>query len=505
MASSLGIDGLGELFEIGRGGFGVVYRAHQPALGRVVAVKVLVGVLDDRVRARFEREGHAMGALSGHPNIVTVYATGFTKDNQPYLVMEYLAAGSLATRLERDGPLPWPEALEIGTKLAGALEAAHRAGVLHRDIKPENVLISSYREPKLADFGIARMIGGPETRSGIITASLAHAPPEMLDGRGATPQSDVYSLCSMLFELVTGMAPFVRETDETVVPLMTRIATEPVADLRPRGIPDGFCTVLEAGMTKDPSQRIPTAEQLEQRLRAVATKSGVLTRDFHGAPLPGSPSDAAEESFAGQPGATPQPRTASQRTAAESSEEPNLVTAAGTTVGTNRRFSRGLALSIAGGIIVLAVGGGVGAALILNQQGNGGANAQPLKTSTTKNPSTTTTTTTITRTATPPPQTAAPAQAPAATACDAAQNQYAVGPGDINIRSSPNTSAGIIGKVPNSACVLVLCKTTGESIGGDNFWDSISYNGVTGYAADQFVNTGQGPGSAQDRLRICGL
>ena len=390
MASSLGIDGLEELTEVGRGGFGIVYRAHQPALGRVVAVKVVVGVLDDRVRERFEREGRAMGALSGHPNIVTVYTTGLTKDNQPYLVMEYLEAGSLADRLERDGPLPWSEVLEIGTKLAGALEAAHCAGVLHRDIKPGNVLISSYGEPKLADFGIACLEGGPETRSGIITASLAHAPPEVLDGRGATKQSDVYSLCSTLYELVTGTAPFVRESDETVIPLLTRIANEPVADLRPRGIPHGVCTVLEAGMTKDPNERIPTADQLEERLRAVGTSPDVRTRDFHRQP-PGSPPDATDAGTSTSSLASPEPEqfTISEKRSGathpdglrQGSEPEPVGSSAAASASSEPRWRTRPRLAIAGGATALVAIVTVVALLVTSSGGGGsmGVFSSPLR------------------------------------------------------------------------------------------------------------------------------
>ncbi|MGZ6979453.1 MAG: serine/threonine-protein kinase, partial [Acidimicrobiia bacterium] len=147
------VPGYGNLVEIGRGGFGVVYRAEQADVHRVVAIKILSGY-DEDARRRFDREREAMGILSSHPNIVTVYASGFAGD-YPYLVMEYLDRGSVADELAH-GPMSWREAIDIGVKLSGALQAAHSAGILHRDVKPENVLVSAYGEPKLADFGIAR-------------------------------------------------------------------------------------------------------------------------------------------------------------------------------------------------------------------------------------------------------------------------------------------------------------------------------------------------------------
>src|SRR5215204_311373 len=143
------LDGFEEFTEIGRGGFGVVYRARQPALNRYVAIKFLAASLNSSGRERLSREALAMGALSGHPNIVSVVAVGIPKEGEPYLVMPYLARGSLADALEARGPLPWQEVVKIGVKLSGALESAHRLAILHRDVKPGNVLVSDFGEPQL--------------------------------------------------------------------------------------------------------------------------------------------------------------------------------------------------------------------------------------------------------------------------------------------------------------------------------------------------------------------
>ncbi|MGW4119822.1 serine/threonine-protein kinase, partial [Nocardia sp. NPDC004711] len=144
--------GFEEAEEIGRGGFGEVYRCSQPAAGRTVAVKVLTGELDEN-RERFFREQRAMGRLTGHPNIVDMLEVGETASGHPYLVMPYHARGSLDARLRRDGPLSLAQVLHLGVKIAGALETAHRAQVLHRDIKPGNILLTDYGEPALTDFG----------------------------------------------------------------------------------------------------------------------------------------------------------------------------------------------------------------------------------------------------------------------------------------------------------------------------------------------------------------
>jgi serine/threonine protein kinase len=249
------LPGLADPIEIGRGGFGVVYKATETDLNRTVAVKILSGNLDDLALQRFDRERRAMGALSGHPNIVPIYRSGLTGDGRPYLVMEYLPGGSLAERLQTSGALPWKDAASIGIRLCAALETAHRAGVLHRDVKPENVFVSGLGAPKLGDFGIARLEGAPQTQSAMITASLAHAAPELIDGKPPSVQSDVYGLASTIVTFITGAPPFSRPTDDSIVPLLARIATEPLPDLRPRGVPDRLSTVFEKAMAKDPGAR----------------------------------------------------------------------------------------------------------------------------------------------------------------------------------------------------------------------------------------------------------
>ena len=131
--------GFEDAAEIGRGGFGVVYRCAQPLLDRAVAVKVLTADLDPENLDRFLREQHAMGRLSGHPNIVTILQVGTTSTGRPFIVMPYHAKNSLEALIRRHGPLDWHETVRIGVKLAGALEAAHGAGILHRDVKPGNI------------------------------------------------------------------------------------------------------------------------------------------------------------------------------------------------------------------------------------------------------------------------------------------------------------------------------------------------------------------------------
>ena len=271
MLENLGLSGLDEVQEVGRGAFGVIYRARQAELDRLVAIKLLSGDFDPEALRRFDRERKALGALSAHPHIVTIYASGLTDHGRPYLMMEFAPGGSLAERLQRDGPVPWPAA-DLGAKLGDALAATHRQGILHRDIKPENVLFSAFAEPMLADFGIARIAGSNLTRTGVVTATLAHAAPEVLEGKHASEASDVYSLASTIFAVVAGKAPFVRDTDESLVPVIARIATEPPENLRVRGVPDGLCNLLERGLAKDPASR-GSALEFSQAARRLTTGS----------------------------------------------------------------------------------------------------------------------------------------------------------------------------------------------------------------------------------------
>ncbi|WP_214407763.1 serine/threonine-protein kinase [Pseudonocardia lacus] len=249
-------NGYRDVVEIGRGGFATVYRARRVAFAQDVAIKVLSGgPVDGDSGARFERERQVLGALAQHPNIVTVYDSGTTADGSPYLVMEYLPGGTLSDQLERSGPFDVRRVAEIAVKLCGALETAHRSGVLHRDIKPDNVMFSRFGEPVLADFGIARMSGALQTQSGVVTATLSHAPPEVLDGHPPTARSDLYSLASTLYTLLAGSAPFVRTGEQSLAPLLARVIRDPVPDLRPRGIPADVCSLLERAMAKEPADR----------------------------------------------------------------------------------------------------------------------------------------------------------------------------------------------------------------------------------------------------------
>ena len=254
--------------EVGRGGFGIVYRCRQPALHRTVAIKVLFTENTDQAQhARFLREQQAMGALSGHPNIVDVLQTGITSQGRPYIVMPYHPGASLDTRISEHGPLPVSDVLTVGIKLAGALHLAHRAGIVHRDVKPANILVTAYGEPQLTDFGISRVTGGFETTAGTVAGSPAYTAPEVLSGQPPTVASDVYSLAVTLYCLLTGHSPFERRAGERVVAQFLRITGEPIPDLRPSGVPETVCTALEQAMSREPAARPATVADFAHLLR----------------------------------------------------------------------------------------------------------------------------------------------------------------------------------------------------------------------------------------------
>ncbi|MDH6287043.1 serine/threonine-protein kinase [Rhodococcus opacus] len=273
------LDGFDEPVEIGRGGFGVVYRCMETALDRTVAIKVLSGV-DEENRNRFVREQQAMGRLSGHPNIVTIYHASSTPHGQPYIVMEYHRHGSLEEIIRRDGPLGWEKALGVGINIARALGRAHQAGILHRDVKPSNILLTDYGEPQLTDFGIARIHGGFQTGTGVVLGSPAFTAPEVFTGRAPTVQSDLYSLAATLFCLITGHAAFQRRDGEKLVAQFLRVTSEPVPDLRQTGIPAPVCSVIERGMSEEVARRQESAEAFEQDLRTALRRTSTGSPDL---------------------------------------------------------------------------------------------------------------------------------------------------------------------------------------------------------------------------------
>jgi hypothetical protein len=247
---------------LGRGGFGVVYRARQITIDREVAIKLDSRViLDDRDQRRFLREVRAAGRLSGHPHVVEIYDAGVLPDSRPYIVMELCTGGSLAQR----GPLPPREVAEIGQKIADALAAAHDLGVLHRDIKPGNILVKRYGTVALSDFGLAALMeAGRDTSVTLEALTPAYAAPEQFHLVPPTPQSDVYALAATLYTLLAGRPPRYPPDRELSVPEIIRLHDAPIEDIP--GVPAEFMAVLRRGLAHDPAHRYPEAAALRADL-----------------------------------------------------------------------------------------------------------------------------------------------------------------------------------------------------------------------------------------------
>lgn len=275
VAAELAAVGFTEPEEIGRGGFGVVYRCTQRSLDRVVAVKVLTADLDDENLGRFMREQRAMGRLSGHPNIVNVLEVGATASGRPFIVMQYHPHGTLDLLIRKHGLIDPSSTLRIGIKMAGALETAHRAGILHRDVKPTNILFTEYGEPQLTDFGIARMAGGFQTRAGLIAGTPAFTAPEVLSGAEPMVASDLYGLGATLFCALTGHAAFERQSGESIVAQFLRLSSEPVPDMRELDIPEALSRAVGRAMARDPADRPASAGEFGAELGEIAGQTGL--------------------------------------------------------------------------------------------------------------------------------------------------------------------------------------------------------------------------------------
>ncbi|MEV1285640.1 serine/threonine-protein kinase [Micromonospora sp. NPDC049679] len=252
---------------IGAGGMSVIWRAHDEALGRIVAVKVLAAELaaDARFRAMVRDEARAAAQLV-HPHVTAVHDYGETiagdGDVTAFVVMELLDGESLEARLT-GGPLPWAEAVEICAQVAQGLAAAHRIGIVHRDVTPANIMMTA-TGAKVLDFGIAARVGAPdEDEEGDSFGTPAYVAPERLDGRPAQPATDTYSLGVLLYETLTGRPPYPVETwDDLTEALRNEIP--PLTGVP--GLPPPVAEICLRCLSHDPVER-PTARQVGAALR----------------------------------------------------------------------------------------------------------------------------------------------------------------------------------------------------------------------------------------------
>jgi hypothetical protein len=266
------LEGLTDWRPLARGGFAVVWEAHQQSLDRQVAVKIITRKLDNpEERERFLRESSAAGRMSSHPGIVTVHDAGLLDDDRPFLVMELCTGGSLTRRLDPENRQSQEWVRDLGVRIADALDAAHAQGVLHRDVKPANVLIDQYGHAGLADFGLAVMTDGMELEERLEALTPAYAPPEAFRPHSPTASGDVYSLAATLYALLCGHAPRAVEDsgadpDMTAAQIVMAHLDDPVErlpDVDPR-----LMDVLMAALDDDPTKR-PTAAAFRDALAAL--------------------------------------------------------------------------------------------------------------------------------------------------------------------------------------------------------------------------------------------
>jgi tetratricopeptide (TPR) repeat protein/tRNA A-37 threonylcarbamoyl transferase component Bud32 len=266
--------------KIGQGGMGVVYKAEDQKLGRLVAIKALPAATSDRTATlRLVREARSASALN-HPNIVTIHSID-ESEAFTFIVMEYITGETLATLVKRE-TLPFPRLLEIALQICDAVGAAHAMGLMHRDIKPQNILITLEGRVKVLDFGLAKPFrplaeeGQTElntfsadlTAAGMIAGTVAYMSPEQTRAEALDPRSDVFSLGCVLYEAATGRQPF---HAPSTLALMHEIAV--TAPPRPSGVrrnlPSSFDAIVERALKKDREQRYPTAAHMAEALRGV--------------------------------------------------------------------------------------------------------------------------------------------------------------------------------------------------------------------------------------------
>ncbi|MEO7267629.1 MAG: serine/threonine-protein kinase [Knoellia sp.] len=257
---------------LGRGGMAVVWRADDEMLGREVAVKTLdlTGPDSDNAGERFRREARATAMLN-HPHIVTVYDTG-VEEHTAYLVMELLPGSTLAEEVRDSGPLPIDAVRTIGYEVAGALQAAHDAGIVHRDIKPGNIAYAADGTVKVLDFGITQLVdealGHHQlTMTDTIVGTAEYLAPEQATGQRVDARADLYALGCVLHTLLTGRPPFTAPTPVAILMKHAHDIPADVRDLRP-DTPADLAAIITALLAKDPTLRPQSGSEVAQLLRS---------------------------------------------------------------------------------------------------------------------------------------------------------------------------------------------------------------------------------------------
>ncbi|KOV67167.1 serine/threonine-protein kinase [Streptomyces sp. MMG1121] len=353
---------------IGRGGMGVVWRASDQLLGRLVAVKELLpddSLPDDDTRRRRDRtfrEARAVAQLR-HPHIIVVHDI-VEQDERPYLVMELVEGGSLADRIARDGPVDAVEAARIGVALLSAVRTAHEAGVLHRDIKPANVLIESGTgRVVLTDFGIAQVAGATTlTETGSFVGSPEYTAPERMSGVRTGSESDLWSLGALLCTALSGESPFRRDSIGGILHAVV------AAEIRPPAEAEPLLPVVRGLLDRDPDRRLGAAEA-EQMLRTYLETGRTPEAPGTSGATGGGRGHRIGPGRAGRTAGAATPYSPTQPDLAHGAPHPPAVSAPPADLPP-RTATRGVL--IAAVLVAALAGAGVSAALLLHGKGDGG-------------------------------------------------------------------------------------------------------------------------------------
>ncbi len=295
--------------QLGRGGMGVVYKALDETLDREVAIKVFSAELDEHdVVKRFRKEATTLAKLN-HPAIATIFEL-YRADSDLLMVMEYVSGETLEKLSQRSGPLPAERAAYLVAEVLGALEHAHRAGIVHRDIKPANVMVSDGGQVKVMDFGIARVRGAaPTTIDGYVMGTPAYMAPEQVLGQEIDPRADLYSVGVVFYRLLTAALPFQADSVVDMVQKVVSQAPTP-ARVHRAGIPEWCERALARALAKRPAERFQTADEFREALLApvnalVTERTMALGPDLTRRPAPPDPGGPSTPTAAPVPRATP--------------------------------------------------------------------------------------------------------------------------------------------------------------------------------------------------------
>ena len=255
--------------ELGQGAMGIVYRAHDPILNRVVAIKTInMALKQDEIaeyEARFYQEARAAGGLN-HPNIVTVYDIG-KSGTIAYMAMEFLEGDELRSLLAPGSALPVMQGVDIALQVADGLAYAHEHDVIHRDVKPANIMITGGGVAKITDFGIARMRAAKVvTQTGVVLGSPKYMSPEQVLGKRAEARSDIFSLGAVLYEMLTGKAPFVGADVNAMMYQTLNLVPPPPSTFNPV-VPAMLDLIIAKMLAKAPEDRYPSAREVVTDLR----------------------------------------------------------------------------------------------------------------------------------------------------------------------------------------------------------------------------------------------